>query len=430
MAQYTVKSGDNLSTIAKTLGLPSYNSLSGYRSGNPNLIFPGEVLNYTDPNAAAAPPPPATAEQVQPYLTAAQQGISATSGLPDTRTPAQIQTDLTNATAVKDAQGNVIQRPTAPSLVDTFTKLKTDAGVGALEQSLNDLKAQAMDVKAMTQARTGNELNKAVPLGVISGRTSEVQRQQNEQLDAVNRNIAYVTDQLNTAYNGINMIMQFTQTDYQNAAASWDAKYKANIDMIGLVQSEKKLQADLNQQAFDNARATLNTYAQLIIENNFSYGQLSPDQKVQITKLEVQAGLPIGFMSKIKGKPLATTTLDDGRIQVLTLDSNGAVQTNLYGTAQPKNNGLTAYQAYQISADQTKAKADQLKSYVSSATGILKNVGNGDKWVDVTEAQQAYNNIKAIVGGDATLAMQVYSQAFNEAGKATYPPGSSYTIKK
>lgn len=43
---YTVKSGDTLSSIAAKLGLSSYKSLSGYRSGNPNLIYPGEVLYY------------------------------------------------------------------------------------------------------------------------------------------------------------------------------------------------------------------------------------------------------------------------------------------------------------------------------------------------------------------------------------------------
>lgn len=41
--KYTVHSGDNLSTIAQRFGV-SINQISGYRSGNPNLIYPGEVL--------------------------------------------------------------------------------------------------------------------------------------------------------------------------------------------------------------------------------------------------------------------------------------------------------------------------------------------------------------------------------------------------
>ena len=41
----TVRSGDTLSGIAARLGI-SYTQLSGYRSGNPNVIYPGEVLRY------------------------------------------------------------------------------------------------------------------------------------------------------------------------------------------------------------------------------------------------------------------------------------------------------------------------------------------------------------------------------------------------
>ena len=41
----TVRSGDTLTGIAARLGI-SYTQLTGYRSGNPNVIYPGEVLHY------------------------------------------------------------------------------------------------------------------------------------------------------------------------------------------------------------------------------------------------------------------------------------------------------------------------------------------------------------------------------------------------
>ena len=44
---YTVKAGDTLSLIARQFGV-AYTGITGYRSGNPNLIYPGEVL--TIPN--------------------------------------------------------------------------------------------------------------------------------------------------------------------------------------------------------------------------------------------------------------------------------------------------------------------------------------------------------------------------------------------
>lgn len=52
---YTVQAGDTLSGIAAKLGV-STSAISGYRSGNPNLIYPGEVLKI---NGGTTTPKPA-----------------------------------------------------------------------------------------------------------------------------------------------------------------------------------------------------------------------------------------------------------------------------------------------------------------------------------------------------------------------------------
>lgn len=51
---YTVQAGDTLSGIASKLGVPT-SAISGYRSGNPNLIYPGEVLKINGGNTAPKP---------------------------------------------------------------------------------------------------------------------------------------------------------------------------------------------------------------------------------------------------------------------------------------------------------------------------------------------------------------------------------------
>lgn len=43
--RYTVRAGDTLSSIARRLNV-SQSTIHGYRSGNPNLIYPGETLTY------------------------------------------------------------------------------------------------------------------------------------------------------------------------------------------------------------------------------------------------------------------------------------------------------------------------------------------------------------------------------------------------
>ena len=49
---YTVQSGDTLSGIAAKLGV-STSQISGYRSGNPNLIYPGETLTISGGSSSA-----------------------------------------------------------------------------------------------------------------------------------------------------------------------------------------------------------------------------------------------------------------------------------------------------------------------------------------------------------------------------------------
>lgn len=51
---YTVQAGDTLSGIAAKLGV-STSAISGYRSGNPDLIYPGEVLKINGGNTAHKP---------------------------------------------------------------------------------------------------------------------------------------------------------------------------------------------------------------------------------------------------------------------------------------------------------------------------------------------------------------------------------------
>lgn len=51
---YTVQAGDTLSGIAAKFGV-STSAISGYRSGNPNLIYPGERLTINGGSAASKP---------------------------------------------------------------------------------------------------------------------------------------------------------------------------------------------------------------------------------------------------------------------------------------------------------------------------------------------------------------------------------------
>jgi|GEM_PF-6860709 len=82
--EYTVKSGDTLSQIATQLGV-KVGDISGYRSGNPNLIYPGEQLTIGKPSATTSKTP--AQDVISTGLEAAKQkALGITQGLADIRT--------------------------------------------------------------------------------------------------------------------------------------------------------------------------------------------------------------------------------------------------------------------------------------------------------------------------------------------------------
>lgn len=71
---YTVKPGDTLSSIGARLGV-DWRKITGFRSGNPNLIYPGEVL--TIPDAGQPTTQQETQPTTQPQVSTADQIIQA-----------------------------------------------------------------------------------------------------------------------------------------------------------------------------------------------------------------------------------------------------------------------------------------------------------------------------------------------------------------
>ena len=76
MPTYTVKRGDNLSKIAQRLGANSWQAIyyradnAGFRRlrPNPNLIYPGDILNVPEPRVLPPSRVPARASDVHPAL--------------------------------------------------------------------------------------------------------------------------------------------------------------------------------------------------------------------------------------------------------------------------------------------------------------------------------------------------------------------------
>lgn len=234
------------------------------------------------------------------------------------------QQSVYGATSSPDIRDSIVEQiepdggmPDTIDWSDRYDEWRDDLGVTDLEDTLNDLNDDLQTEIDITEERTLDAEGKPVAMGVISGRINEIERQQQRRIRSITRQIDSISNQLNTAYNVINTYMQFERMEYQDAMDKYNTEFSRNLKMYELTMAEMDRQSQI-------ARTNLQLFTNAITGGNMDYNSLSADQKAFISKLEVQSGLPIGFVSSLHMKPnekLVGTSRDGG--QAVKVDENG-----------------------------------------------------------------------------------------------------------
>lgn len=329
--------------------------------------------------ATNAPPSFSNTDEVQNYLNGRQNdvyGNSVGAGAPTL--------DLSIEGAMDSARELLPTRqaPQAPSMLDTYNSMREQYGLDAVETELGDLKAQEEQLNAQFRVNKAGEIAKPVAMGVIEGRISEQERTFREDLDFVQRQISRKNDQLKTAYGVIDTIMNLTQKDFENARATYNDEFDAAYKMINIAQGIQKTNMDIYSQQQATARANAQIYVNLLSSGNMDLKNLPADAKVQLSKMELQAGLPLGFFSTIKKDPKAdiiSTTSNDGQIQVLMRNPDGSLSMQTYGT---KNGGGTTQKDYEQGSE-------NYRKAVNLITKDLSGVKGSDGYVSPTDYRNA-----------------------------------------
>lgn len=303
---------------------------------------------------------------------------------------AEIRSDI-------ESELNLPERPTTPSLLETFKTQKTEAGLDTLQEEINTLTAEERELVAIDRQRKATERSKPETLGVIAGRVSEIERQSSERLDVIQRQKAYKVDQYNSALTSIQMLMQFTQQDYENATNSFNSQFTQGLQMIDAISGIEKSQKDDAQRARDNANATLGVMMNAITSGNMSYESLDTNQKFNISKLEAQAGLPVGFISNLKISPSdRILNINSETGEALVVDANGNMKVEKTGmTLTPKKTG----------------SAEQLSEDAKDFNRTLDEVVGADGYVSGEDYKAAKRQWMAL-GNDAS--------EFDKRFKTTY----------
>ncbi len=267
---------------------------------------------------------------------------------------------------------------------EAFEDLRAEQGLAGLEEQLNELKKQGRDTEARLRERKATERGKRVPMNVIQGRLTEVERQEREELDFIQRQQQRITDQLNTGYKLVSMYMDFMGQDYDDAVAEYNTKFKQNVQVYNLMQQERK-----------EAKANLQMYANAITSGNLSYDNLSMDQKVDIAKLEAQAGMPVGFVSSLNLSPKdQLITMNEKTGEALIMDSGGNMQVVQTGLTPTGGGGSDLSESDESEYNQ-KATNQFLTTYSNNYGHVPPQVYNDARreWINAGEDPDEFDRV-------------------------------------
>jgi len=326
---------------------------------------------------------PTSKEQVNPYLDNFQNSAFAVDGAVPSKTR--------SADDIKAMLTPDMAKPEQFSSAEEFAKLRESKGVAGLESSQTDLKSQADEIVAELRQQKDAQRGKGLTLDVVQGRIGEFERQANERLDYVNRQLNTINDQLTTSYSVINMMMGFMEGDYNRASEAYNSEFDRNLKVYDIVRGEERDARSDFESDRATASANLTTYMNAVTKGNLNYGDLDSTQKLMIQKLEIQSGMPQGFVSQLQMSPGdKLVSFNDKTGEALMVGSNGGLQVIQTGmrpspTSESKTDITMNHTKLSSEAMQASSGSDGYvdpESYRNARKRWTKETGNTTKEFD------------------------------------------------
>lgn len=313
------------------------------------------------------------------FINGNQESTISNADAPPVRSTVQSRSSI--ASELKNSLGGGQAAPEAPNFTKTFTDLREQQGVAALEDNLNTITTQENELKAaLEQYRAGQE---ALPLAqrVVEGRVSEAEKRMNTELDRLGREKSTLTSQLNTKYSVIQTTMNLTKMDYDAARDVYDKNFSRAIQMFDVVSGIEQAQKNDEERKQDNARANLQILSNAIKDSTIT--ELTDDQKLTIRRLEMQAGLPAGTVENFKSTnpkaEIVTTSRwqDASGKEYLSIISKDAETGMITTTNQLLGQGKVA----STGGNTKPTEAETKMAAKSSMAAQLKTVQGSDGYV-------------------------------------------------
>lgn len=279
-----------------------------------------------------------------------------------------------------------------PSAEEQFNAKRAELGIDPIESELKDLDTQLKQLDADYTSTLEDEEGRLVSMGTIRKRQSAQDLKYNRLKRDLMVERDSVANQLNQKYSVLDSMMKFANMDYERAQDAYNTQFNQTIQLTNMLKGiEDTAKTDIERKV-DNARANVQMMHSLLQSGNMNYDELDDTTKVSIYKMELQAGLPIGFtqyVTKEIDKPFrhigaSFTDASGNRVQpILVEDENGnLVSQNIIvgkakyvgggggggkGTKKPvETSGVLSKEEFRA-----QAQAEFRKSFTESALDAL-----------------------------------------------------------
>ncbi|HRN86072.1 MAG TPA: hypothetical protein PK863_01970 [Candidatus Dojkabacteria bacterium] len=457
------------SPLPTTSPLTRQTPTEGIANTAPVIPVPNEGSLSPVPGGARVPGIPGNNDyELQPIVPKPTNAVDAGAIVPDPQKPEDVgaylddvQDSLTGGYKSPFAEGSEERklyddlspgdRPEVPNLVDEFEKQRIARGMEEIEKGLADLEAQRMEAEARLRARSQSERGKAgVNLGVIEGRVGQVERQERENIDFINRQISTKAFQLQIANDLVKNIMDLTAMDYNNAVQDYNARLSENIQIYEMVEDkrrfEMRLEFEKEQAAEDKrrwdtefaekvkradenmARANVQIYIDLLTSGSKTWESLTDSERSQINKLEVQAGLPIGFVQGIKIAPSETIKHMNVRTDASGTQYLDILIQNADGSFTTRSERMGSTYQSKTSTGGGGTGGGYTPTQFNRTASILKGYGGDSKVLSQQNMTNAVNTVKAAYRLTDAQARDLVYAAFEAGGYKYGAEGAAKTV--
>lgn len=331
--QYTIKQGDTLSEIA----LREKTDIKALQELNPgikdvNKIYAGATLSLPDNVTTSILDDISTSGISSSDTIRNKEQLEKESLAMEDKKIDDELVKLEKIRKINEMKGIItptIGKPERDSSEETYTRLRSEEDASGM--SILDYEMQLSENRKK-RAAVASEFEKYAisaeygqPQSAVTARKTEKGRIANVELGKLDTEAAIIQQRIANRDNVIGMVMKFRKEDYATAMSEYETQYKNNVEIYKLLGTEE-------DRVRDDARANLQVIMNQIKDGASDYTSLDQSTKAMIRTLELQGGLPQGYISSIMStkpnvKPIAIRdgVDDDGNSTVSFIyeDANG-----------------------------------------------------------------------------------------------------------